>query len=126
MTVDRGAAAHLAADRGGDAVHLAVDPDAELLGVVVAAIAFVDVNAAGLDPGQRLQLGDHRPQSVAIKGIAVQRLGVQHKLTAFGLGGRRHHRDPCFRRGRLLQPNSYGARALPLPMHVSRGPAEKA
>ena len=46
--LDGGAAAHLAADWGGDAAHLATDPDAELLGVVVAAIAFVDVDAAGL------------------------------------------------------------------------------
>jgi hypothetical protein len=29
--LDRGAAAHLAADRGGDAAHLAADPDPELL-----------------------------------------------------------------------------------------------
>jgi hypothetical protein len=50
------------------------------------------VDAAGLDPGQRFQLGDHRPQSVAIKGVAMQCLGVQHKLAAFGLGGRGRHR----------------------------------
>jgi hypothetical protein len=60
--------------------------------VVVAAIAFVDVDAAGLDPGQRLQLRDHRSQGVAVKGIAVQPLGVQHKLAAFGFGGRGCHR----------------------------------
>ena len=60
---------------------------------VVAAVTFVDVNAAGLDPGQRLQLGDDRPQSVAIKQIAVQGLGVQHKLAAFGFGDRGRHRD---------------------------------
>lgn len=85
---DGGAAAHLAADRGGDAAHLAADPDTELLGVVMAAIAFVDMDAAGLNPGQRFQLGDNRSQGVAIKGVAVQRLGVQHKLTALGPGGR--------------------------------------
>jgi len=55
---DGGAAAHLAADRDGDAAHLSADPDAKLAGVVMAAIAFIDVDAAGLDPGQRLQLGD--------------------------------------------------------------------
>ena len=37
--LDGGAATHLAADRGGDAVPLAGDPDAEFLGVVVTAIA---------------------------------------------------------------------------------------
>jgi hypothetical protein len=55
--LDRGAPPHLAADRGGDAAHLAGDPHPELLCVVVPAIAFVDVDAAGLDPGQLLQLG---------------------------------------------------------------------
>jgi hypothetical protein len=51
----------------------------------------------------------------------MQRLGVQHKLAA-----------PRFREGRLLgfvagvatdtlQPNSYGALALPLPMHSTSG-----
>jgi hypothetical protein len=45
------------------------------------------VGAAGLDLGQRFQLGDDRPQSV-VKRIAVQCLGVRHKLAAFGLGGR--------------------------------------
>jgi hypothetical protein len=39
--LDRGATTHPAADRGGDTAHLAADPDAELLSVVVAAIAFV-------------------------------------------------------------------------------------
>jgi hypothetical protein len=66
--LDRSAATHLAADRGGDAAHLAADSDAEFLGVVVAAVTFVDVDAAGLDPGQRFELGDHRSQGVAIKG----------------------------------------------------------
>jgi hypothetical protein len=49
--LDRGAVAHLAADRGGDAVHLAADPDAERVCVVVPAIALVDMDAAGLDSG---------------------------------------------------------------------------
>src|SRR5262249_13441174 len=54
--LDRSAATHLAANRGGD---LAADPDAELLGVVVAVIAFVDVDATGLNP--RLALPARRP-----------------------------------------------------------------
>jgi hypothetical protein len=49
------------------------------------------MDAAGLDPDQHLQLGNDRPQSVAVKGIAVQRLGVQHELPAFRLGGRGCH-----------------------------------
>ena len=39
------------ADWSGDTAYLAADPDAELPCVVVAAIAFVDVDAADLDPG---------------------------------------------------------------------------
>ena len=37
--LDGGATPHLAADRSGDAAHLAADPDAELLCVIVAAVA---------------------------------------------------------------------------------------
>ena len=53
--------------------------------MVVAAATLVDMNAAGLDPAQLLHLGDNRPQSVAVIGIAVQRFSVQHKLAAPGL-----------------------------------------
>jgi hypothetical protein len=45
--LDRGASAHRAADRSGDAAHLAPDPDVEPLWVVVAAIAFVDIGCGG-------------------------------------------------------------------------------
>ena len=86
-----GAALHLAADRGGDPASLAGDPNPELPRVVMAAIALVDMDAAGLDPGQLLQFGDDRPQGVAVERVAMQRLGVQHELAA-----------PRFREGRLL------------------------
>ena len=79
----------------------------------MAAIAFVDVDAAGLNPSQRFQFGDHRSQGVAIKEVGVQRLGLQHKLAPFGLGGRVATDT--------LQPNSYGALAFPLPMHSTSG-----
>jgi hypothetical protein len=52
--------------------------------MVVAAIAPVDVDAAGLDTGQPLDPGDDRSEGVPIEGIAVQRLGVQHELAALG------------------------------------------
>jgi hypothetical protein len=42
---DGGAPFHLAADRGGYPAYLAADPDSELLFVIVAAIALVDVDA---------------------------------------------------------------------------------
>ena len=44
--LDRGTALHLAADRSGHPAHLAGDPDPELLFVIVAAIALVDMDAA--------------------------------------------------------------------------------
>ena len=91
--LDRGAALHLAADRSGHPAHLAGDPHPELLLVIVAAIALVDVDAAGLDPGQFFEIDDDRPQRVAIERIAVQRLGVEHELAALGLGCRRRDRD---------------------------------
>jgi hypothetical protein len=46
--LDRGAAFRLASDRFGDAAQLAADPDAELLFVIVAAVA------PGLRRGRRL------------------------------------------------------------------------
>jgi len=48
---------------------------------------FLGVDAAGFDLGQRGPVRQLRPQSLVIEKIAVQRLGVQPKLAAFGLGG---------------------------------------
>jgi hypothetical protein len=42
--------------------------------VIVAAIALVDLDAAGLDAGQPLQLGDDRAQGVAVERVAGQAL----------------------------------------------------
>jgi len=69
--LDGGAAAHLAADRLRDAAHLAADPDPELLRVIVAAIALVDMDAARLDAGLLLQFGDDRPQGVTVERVTV-------------------------------------------------------
>ena len=60
--------------------------DAEAVGVVVAAIALVDVGAPDLDACVPLDVGDGAFQRVAVEGIAVQRLGVQDELAALGLG----------------------------------------
>jgi hypothetical protein len=57
-----GAALHLAADGSGDAPDLAADPD------------------AGFDAGELFQIGDYRPEGVAVEGVAVQRLGMQPSL----------------------------------------------
>src|SRR3989442_1234543 len=77
---DGGASAHLAADRLGDAPHLAGDPDLELVRMVMAAITLVEVHAAHLDAGELLQIGDHTRERVAVEWVAVQGLGVQHEL----------------------------------------------
>ena len=87
------AARHLAADRAGHSPQLAGDPDAELVPMVVAAIPLVDLDAAGLDPSERFEFGDNRARSVAVKRIAVQRLGVEDKLAAYGRGRRGGDRD---------------------------------
>jgi hypothetical protein len=47
--------------------------DAEAVGVVVAAIALVDVGAPDLDACVPLDVGDGAFQRVAVEGIAVQR-----------------------------------------------------
>ena len=52
--------------------------------MVVAAVAFVDLGAAGFDLGNAVQFGNYGLRVWR----AVQRLGVQHKLAALGLGGR--------------------------------------
>ena len=51
--------------------------------------ALVDVDAPDLDAGELLHLGDDRSEGVAIIGVAVQRLGMEHELAALGLGDRR-------------------------------------
>jgi hypothetical protein len=68
--------------------------------MVVAAVAFVDVDAAGFDPGQRRPTRQLRPQSVAVEGIAAPCLAAQ--IGRPGLGGRgvaadtlqRTHKEP--------------------------------
>src|SRR5947208_16976265 len=82
---DGGSPPHLAANGFGDALNLAADPDAELLFVIVAAITLVDMDAASLNAGLLLQLGDHRPQRVAVERIVMQAFDVQPKLAAFWL-----------------------------------------
>src|SRR5882762_8527137 len=65
----------------------------ELLFVIVTSVPLVDMDAASLDAGLLLQFGDDRSQRMAVKRVAMQRLGVQHELAAFGFcrrGGDRH------------------------------------
>src|SRR5437773_8648437 len=95
---DGGSPPHLAANGFGDALNLAADPDAELLFVIVAAITLVDMDAAGLNAGlllpcKALACSTNWPPLGLVAGVAID----------------------------TLQPNSYGARAFPLPMHSTSG-----
>ena len=91
--LDGSAAARLAADGFGDPADLAADPDLEPIGIVVAAIALIAVDAMHRDPGEVLKIGDDRTERVAVIRVAVQRLGVQHELAALGRGDRGDNRD---------------------------------
>ena len=82
--LDGGAALHFAADGSGDAPDLAADPDPELVRMVVAAIALIDVGTARLDASELLHVGNHRTKRVAVERIAVEGLGMQHEVAAFG------------------------------------------
>src|SRR5579883_266781 len=61
--------------------------------MVMAAIALVDVDGTGRHAGLSFEIGDHRTKRVAVEGVTVQGLGVQHELTASWCGNRRHDRD---------------------------------
>jgi hypothetical protein len=50
--LDGSSSPHLPADGFRDAADLAADPDPEPVGVMVAAIAFVDMDAANLDANE--------------------------------------------------------------------------
>lgn len=52
------------------------------------------MDAFDLDAGVVLEIGDGRTEGVAVEGIAMQRLGAEHELTAPGFGHRRCQRDP--------------------------------
>ncbi len=54
--------------------------------MVVAAVTLIDMDAAGLDPGEFFEIGDDRPQGVAVERVAAQRLGMEHELAALRLG----------------------------------------
>ena len=52
--------------------------------MAVAAIALVDVDAAGLHAGKPLQIGDDGPQGMAVIWVAVKCLGMEDELSALG------------------------------------------
>ena len=91
--LDGGSASHLAADGLGDTADLAGDPDLEPVGVVVTAIALVAMDSADRNACEPFEVGDDRTECVAVIGVAVQGLGMQHELPALGSGDRRGNRD---------------------------------
>ena len=70
--LDGGAATHLAADGLGDTMDLTTDPDLEAVGIVVAAIALVAVDAALGDTRQLFEIGDDGTERVAVIRVAMQ------------------------------------------------------
>ena len=90
--LDSSSASHLAANDFCDAVDLAANPDPEPVGIVVAAIALVAVDAADSNTCELFEISDDGTERVADVRIAMQRLGMQHELSAFGRGGWRGNR----------------------------------
>jgi hypothetical protein len=70
------------------------------------------VDAARCDTCELFEIGDDGTERVAVIGIAVQSLGMQHELPAFGRGGRRGNRD--FAAKFVRCPGLAFADALPL------------
>jgi hypothetical protein len=52
--------------------------------VIVAAIPLVDMDAAGLDASELLQIGNDGTEGMAVIGVSVQRLGVEDELATLG------------------------------------------
>ena len=115
--LDGGATPHLAADGFGDAANLAADPDLDPVGIVVAAVALVAVDAAHCDTCELFEIGDDGTERVAVIGIAGQRLRMGGELTAFGVRQRGGDGD--------LNAELVRCRALPLPMHSTSGPCSE-
>jgi hypothetical protein len=93
--LDGSSASHLAANDFCDAADLAANPDSEPVGIVVAPIALVAVDAADSNTCELFEISDDGTERVAVVRIAMQRLGMQHELSTFGRGGWRGNRRPC-------------------------------
>ena len=96
------------------------NPDPEPVGIVVAAIALVAVDAADSNTCELFEISDDGTERVAVVRIAMQRFGMQHELSAFGRGGWRGNRHlaaelvrrPCLAAADALhlggvQPNTF-------------------
>ena len=59
-----GSSPHFPPDRFGDAAHLTGNKDPEPVLIVVAAIAFVGMDAADFNPSKPFEIGDRRAEVV--------------------------------------------------------------
>ena len=80
--LDGGSASYLAANDFCDAAALAADPDPEPVGIVVAAIALVAVDAADSNTCELFEISDDGTERVAVVRIAMQRLSMQQLTTS--------------------------------------------
>ena len=73
--LDGSSALHLAANDFCDAADLAANPDPEPVGIVVAAIALVAVDAADRNTCELFEISDDGTERVAVVRIAMQSSG---------------------------------------------------
>jgi hypothetical protein len=106
--LDGGTAAELALDLAGDAPLLSGDEDAMRIGRVMSSVTLVDISALDCAAGEPFGAFDDSGKRMAVIGIAWQRLGVPGARALVVTID-------------ALTPNSYGAPALPLPMHSTSG-----
>jgi hypothetical protein len=107
--LDGGAPPHLTADGFGDPADLAADPDPEPVGIVVAAIALVTMDAVRGDTRQFSRSEMMGPSVWPSYGLPCKALACSTNWPPLGV--------VTGVTIETLQPNSFGARALPLPMH---------
>jgi hypothetical protein len=96
-----------------DAALLAGEEEAARLCGVVSAIALVEIAALDGAAGELFRCGDDGAKRVPVIRVPGQRCCMQHELPAGGAA--------LVVTIEALTPNSYGARALPLPMHATSG-----
>jgi len=80
--LDSGAALHLAAGGGGGSANLAADPDLEPVGMIVAAIALIDMDVLGLDTGELFHIGNHWARVWPSKGLPCTALAWSTNCSA--------------------------------------------
>ena len=111
--LDCRATPQFAPDEAEDAALLTGDKDATRIGRVVAAIALVDIGVLDRAAGELLGGIDDAAECVPVIRVARQRPGVEHELATGA--------QALVVTMEALTLNSWGALALPLPMHSTSG-----